>query len=308
MSVIDAEFCHAVTRYAQYLVLENPSFLKSIFIPGNCDMKSLVVVKSPVKQIVFEQNRNIKQIVLRMSDLVEIPRTINKLTYLLEATFQFSNLEYLDLRLFCSLANIQELDLLWNNITTVTGNSADAVCQSALKIIKLNENSIRELSLDVFAPFKKLVRLDLTSNKLESLLGSLANPALEQLILTNNQLTVLDMCKWAKPNTMLELHVSFNHLSSVPLCLEALGNVTYVDFRFNFIKLLDVQAFSALPKLECINLSFNNITTIPLDESVYSPVLKVLQLMENPLGNITIPTGSFEKLKIVLDNHPVKFL
>ncbi|XP_035908456.1 insulin-like growth factor-binding protein complex acid labile subunit [Anopheles stephensi] len=306
--VLDAEFCFAMTPYANHVLVERSNFLTTIVIPKNCHINSLEVITTALKQIEFEQNNYIRKLVVRTSDLRVISPTIRKLANLAEARFQFCKLEYLDLSLFCSLTNIQKLDLFRNNITTVRGIASDAVCQSALQVIKLNENKVRVLRLDLFAPFKKLVWLDLTSNMLESLQGSLANPALETLILSHNQLTVVDMCKWSKPNKMLELHVSFNNLTAVPLCLEALGEVTYVDLRFNYIRQVEVQALNALPKLECINLTYNNITSIPLDESLYSPVLKVLQVHDNPLGNITIPVGTFNRLKVVLESQRLEFV
>ncbi|XP_050073064.1 toll-like receptor 7 [Anopheles maculipalpis] len=307
ISILDAEFCYAMTRYANNIVIKNATFMTSIAIPENCHINSLAVFLSTVKQIEFEQNNYIKQLVVRMSDLRKIPPTIHKLENLLEATFQISYLESVDLSLFCPSASILKLDLFRNNITTVTGVSRDVVCQSALKIINLNGNKIKELSLDVFSSFKRLVMLDLSQNKLESLGGSLANPELKQLSLTNNQLTVLDMCTWSKPIEKLGLHVAHNNLTEIPRCIEALGDVTFVDLRFNRIREVDVQALHKLPKLECIHFAYNNITAIPMDESLYPPTLKILKVHNNPLANVSTPIVSFNRLNIILDRRSISY-
>uniref|UniRef100_A0A182QR38 Uncharacterized protein n=1 Tax=Anopheles farauti TaxID=69004 RepID=A0A182QR38_9DIPT len=266
-----------------------------------CQIKTLTVSNTSITEAEFQRNEYIRYVSICRGPLKEIPDTINNLMNLVSVRFEFTDIERLEMRLFCSMPRLVALNLISNKITTIVGMN-DTVCSTSLGQLNLIENAIVTLDLNVFSPFRNLRYLDLTYNMLKAVTGQPSNTAIQYLMLCHNALSEHDFCSIDKPGRLTNLQMSNNNLTRVPPCLHKLNNLTIVTLEHNQIDSVDLAELKPLSKLEYINLSFNNITALPTDESLYPPKLKVLHLFKNPL-DVNFSTQAFERIRVSLNSY-----
>ena len=118
-----------------------------------------------------------------------------------------------------NLVNLQELDLWWNQLTSLPRQIGNL---ESLQVLVLGMNQISTLPSEI-GNLANLLKLNLDGNQLVSLpteIGKLAK--LLELYLDSNQLASLP-AEFGNLENLQELHLGNNHFTSVPL---QIGNLT----------------------------------------------------------------------------------
>ncbi|XP_034779443.2 transforming growth factor beta activator LRRC32-like isoform X1 [Acipenser ruthenus] len=198
---------------------------------------------------------------------------------------------------FESLQNLSELNLSMNSITCITDFNL-----SQLKLLNLSKNSIESFHTAELDKEYDLLYLDLSENKL------LYFPELPK----RNRLMYLDLSRniiqgvitgadendyisygWFKATnqplnrTLLDNGVPFTNLSSL----------LYLDMSYNEIKSIPVEFFSSMGSLEFLNLSNNCLESFTSSSSSSLNSLDTLDLNFNALRNLSFAENTLRALK-----------
>ncbi|XP_012679858.1 leucine-rich repeat neuronal protein 3 [Clupea harengus] len=185
------------------------------------------------------------------------------------------------------LANVTEIDLSQNNLTSVA--DVDLGRLSQLLSLHLEENWIRLLPDDALSHLPSLQELYLNHNLISSI-----SPAafrglrgLLRLHLNSNQLQTISY-EWFEYTPSLEiLMIGENPVITIPdLTFRSLRNLrSLVLTRMNLSQLLD-DALSGLDNLESISFYDNTFPEVPHGALRHLKNLKFLDLNKNPIGRI----------------------
>ena len=196
------------------------------------------------------------------------------------------------------LSSLETLELSGNQLKTFSGRLTRDL--TALKHLSLNRNLLRKLEgSEVFAPMSEtLESLNLSDNQIDTIadnvFGTLVN--LKQLDLTNNNIDVVTKNTFSGlrgashlllgNNRLQSVHSeSLNHLSDTLLVLDLSANSLAES----------PSALSSLRKLQTLDLSNNQISSIVDASFLKMNSLWRLQLNGNALKNVTV--GLFKNMK-----------
>ncbi|XP_052895649.1 leucine-rich repeats and immunoglobulin-like domains protein sma-10 [Anopheles moucheti] len=259
-------------------------------------------------QINFEPNTHMRSVIINESPISIIPPTVSNLLNSEEITIRKTQVSSVDFNLFCTLHKLDRLKLSRNKITRIV-HPSEAPCSPSLRVLELQYNLLEEINLDVFRTFEELEKINLNGNVIETLTGMLTNPKIRDLLLVNNRIKMLDFCNWQGikvPN----FSVYLNQLSRVPRCLYKVlaEGVTSVNLALNQIDRFEIDDLEQLPNFEVIDLSFNKIPSIPLNECLYPTKLRELRLFQNPI--VSIPKGTFKVVIVgaIVAGHVESFI
>jgi Leucine-rich repeat (LRR) protein len=152
----------------------------------------------------------------------------------------------------------------------------------------LSENRLNQLNKKLFRPFKRLRTLDLSHNKLQSILpetfaGGVAT-TLQLLWLSDNQLDSLDESIFAGMHALVELHLSVNQLSSLSINTFAeLTSLSSLYLSSNQLESVDGRLFERLGQLRTLALNQNKLSALAPDTFASLTNLEHLDLGENQL-------------------------
>jgi Leucine-rich repeat (LRR) protein len=152
----------------------------------------------------------------------------------------------------------------------------------------LSENRLNQLNKKLFRPFKRLRTLDLSHNKLQSVLpetfaGGVGN-TLQLLWLCDNQLDSLDESLFVDMHALVELHLSGNQLTTLATNTFAqLGNLGTLSLNSNQLESVDSRLFERLAQLRTLTLNQNKLSTLGVDTFASLINLEHLDLGENQL-------------------------
>ena len=135
--------------------------------------------------------------------------------------------------------------------------------------LQLHNNRLTQLSDGVFSGLVNLVYLTLNVNRISSVDPATwyALPELRVLILEDNRLGDGRLAFPARAMLKLEeLRLDKNQLTSISDdIISGLPNLRRLYFRWNNVELLQPSVFSAVPQLELVDLSTNNISHMTQD-------------------------------------------
>lgn len=181
------------------------------------------------------------------------------------------DLSYNDLRTLSEnsglnrLRRLQKLDLKYNNITQINGESLTGLV--SLKILDLANNKIQTLPQGLFAGTPELKEIHLQNNSLYSLAKGVFH-RLEQLLvldLSGNQLTSnhIDAGTFNGLIRLIVLNLSHNALTRIDgRTFKDLYFLQILDLRNNSIGFIEDNAFLPLYNLHTLNLAENRLNTI----------------------------------------------
>jgi Leucine-rich repeat (LRR) protein len=198
--------------------------------------------------------------------------------------------------------------------------------------VNLNQNQISEISPQAFFGLTKLQKLYLNYNQLRAIpqLESVAS-SLQQLYMSNNfcvddgvpplsdfpKMFIVDLTKnllttlptsaaFPSPSVIRDLYLSENPFESVPVgggdVLTAMKKLELRACKLDDALLLDVASnyFTTSHALESLNLRSNSFRNVPAVLSARFPLLKTLDISDNPLSSFEAVTyPCIEELKIV---------
>ncbi|XP_066456806.1 toll-like receptor 13 [Eleutherodactylus coqui] len=186
-------------------------------------------------------------------------------------SFSDSHFSAFHICIYVSLFQIKELQLTHNYITFI--HTSNGSC-SILKILDLSYNSIKNVSASQMKKFKNL----------------------QELNLSNNKITTINICSENISMELVNLNLTFNYLTTVIqdqfLCLKQLKTLSLSN---NKIQKISKYSFRGMKNLEVLHLESNHLYS--LDEFAFAGLfsLKQLTLNENVLEEIN--DWAFEDLR-----------
>uniref|UniRef100_A0A3Q1HYP8 protein-serine/threonine phosphatase n=1 Tax=Anabas testudineus TaxID=64144 RepID=A0A3Q1HYP8_ANATE len=209
-------------------------------------------------------------------------------------------------RLFCS-NSLRKLSAGHNQLHKLP----ERVERPLLEVLDVQHNQLVELPCNLFLKSESLRCVNASANKLEHLppssLSEESHSILQELYLTNNQLT--DKCvPMLTGHTHLRvLHMAYNHLQTFPASKMAkLEELEEVDLSGNMLKTVPTTIMNCrrmhtliahsnaievfpevmqLMEMKCVDLSCNELSEITLPENL-PPKLQELDLTGNPRLNL----------------------
>lgn len=184
-----------------------------------------------------------------------------------------------------------------------------------LQVLKAWSNEIVEIQHEI-SLFGSLKVVDLHQNKISSLPETFADlTALTTLDLSHNSLTSLPRNMWTLP-ALTSLNVSHNSLTSLPLGASfANGSRSAQGDTWNtggFFGPVITRSTTPLPRLLCMDVSFNKLTASAIDYHNVPSGLTKLDLSSNPLAAdgtespaLVRALGSLKHLKELHFSHAV---
>ncbi|CAH8862719.1 unnamed protein product [Trichobilharzia szidati] len=242
---------------------------------------------------------NLRTLLLSYNQLKKLPTSISKLQNLIILDLANNQLESLDENI-ANLNYLERLDLSKNALTSLPSK-----LPPQLRQLTVHHNRLKKVTDGLIENLKLLKILDLSSNQIEELIldkGPSNNRSKFQLSVLHvemNRLTRLPDV--AGLNELKELHLSDNRITTVDLtCLQG-SSITVLDLARNCIKQLPEGIPKCLPNLSRLDISSNELTSIPTELGFMDSLL-VLFISCNPIRSIrqSIITGSTEAIKSLL--------
>ncbi|KAK3876042.1 hypothetical protein Pcinc_019127 [Petrolisthes cinctipes] len=200
-------------------------------------------------------------------------------------------------------------NLLGNNYNPIFSSSEIAKL-TALQMLNLAYNHIRDLDTGLLTSLKDLEVLHLEGNSFLSLpsdaLQGLTN--LKVLTLQENNIDVMKRSSLAAVPGLVFLNVSHNRIINIEEeALTHLSELVTLDLSYNRLASLRGRAFEGLTNLEELDLSSNFLTEVPADALKDLSKLRTLVLHDNliqTLGGVVAlgPLVSLEQLDLTRNN------
>ncbi|KAG1696304.1 hypothetical protein DVH05_018851 [Phytophthora capsici] len=173
---------------------------------------------------------------------------------------------------FTAVADLRELRLSGQKLEVLT---ASFRVFTKLKLLQLRQNEIRTIEAEVFGRNEEesvslgigtsLESFDLRYNRLELLPDTFTNCVkLQVLRASHNALNSLPESLDGLANSLMDLQLAHNQLTTGPRAISALKALERLDLSFNRIETLEDLDFSQLPRLQVLRLSGNRLTELPM--------------------------------------------
>ncbi|XP_044077356.1 transforming growth factor beta activator LRRC32 isoform X2 [Siniperca chuatsi] len=176
---------------------------------------------------------------------------------------------------FDSLDRLTELDLSKNSITCITDFN---LCN--LKVLNLSKNSMELFQSTRSTDLYKLLRLDLSENKM------LYFPLLPR----KNMLEYLDVSR----NQLQSINVTGNPEKNTNVFL---NDLRYLDMSYNQLKSIPESFFYCMGSLEVLNVSNNCIGSFSITDERLLQTVKIINLSYNSLQSLTFGENALQSLE-----------
>uniref|UniRef100_A0AAY4CY09 Extracellular matrix protein 2-like n=2 Tax=Denticeps clupeoides TaxID=299321 RepID=A0AAY4CY09_9TELE len=255
-------------------------------LPDGCQMGGAVILCKGIGMSHLPVITHLQVTTLKLPDnnISSIPRRgFSGLPNLVEIDLSRNNLEDSTLSpyLFRNLTKLKRLVLDGNALTVVP------ILPSSLEELSINENRISQLFPRSFRGLSALRSLDLNMNGLyDESVSPLAFRPLKSLVylrLGNNSFRSIPL---GLPPTLEELRLSGNLLQVVEgAALNNSVHLRVMDLSNNYLRehTISPEAWIHLPKLEALDLSYNQLSLVP---SHLPRVLRQLSLQHNHIDTI----------------------
>ncbi|XP_050313830.1 toll-like receptor 7 [Anthonomus grandis grandis] len=209
----------------------------------------------------------------------------------------------------CSSSELQNLDLSFNDIRSL-GDDSGLGKLRRLQHLNLQYNNITDLSGDSLAGLVSLKIVDLSNNNIGSLPQGLfaGSPELKEIHLQNNSLYALAKGLFHRLEQLLVLDLSGNQLTSSHVdngTFSGLIRLIVLNLSHNALTRIDSRTFKDLFFLQILDLRNNSIGFI--EDNAFLPLynLHTLNLAENRLNTIGphLFNGLFVLSKLTLNNN-----
>ena len=198
--------------------------------------------------------------------------------------------------LFSGIRQLQELHLKGNKIEEIDFSLKDNL--NYLKLLDLSWNSITNyLTNSSLYGLSSIEILHLGSNKIKSLNGCLINlKHLKHLDVSSNQIENLNNDEFVNINNLAHLNLNNNLLKHIDTNLSSLlrlQNLCLSNTSLNDIFRLNLELFELL---EYLDLSLNNLKSIPQNTFLKTTSLKYLNLKHNRLDDFSFLANLYSSL------------
>ena len=207
---------------------------------------------------------------------------------------------------FPNYTELTDLDLSFNQFKGI--HLQDFNKLSNLRYLNLQNNSITEIHPRAFSSLSELVTLNLANNFLESINGAIFSGLneLETLDLRGNFLCNISNKAFLDTHRLISLDLSHNFIWNLQSSVfETIGSLEKLNLAYNQIFMPDYFMGEDLINLQFVDLSHNLIEEFP---NVSVPKLQYLDLSWNNIstlkGSSHLNTSSI--LSLVFDGNPVE--
>ena len=269
------------------------------------------------KSVHKQSKCNLKQVNLSNNQISGVPAAFfrNCGKHLSMLTLANNSLSSLDQTLFDGLSSLEKLDLSGNRLTSSQiskrlikdlvkltefylnhnqlthfqeSENLFATVKETLKVLKLNNNKINNLSKQIFKPLKNLIELDLSYNEIktldESTLAGLKR--VEHLLLGNNNLQTIHEKAFDPCSSLLVLDLSHNGLEDPPEALKSLDVLQTIDLSDNSIQNVIGASFLKMQNLWRLQLNSNKLTNVTKGLFKEMKSLQILDLSANKIKQV----------------------
>ncbi|KAI5635919.1 leucine rich repeat domain-containing protein [Phthorimaea operculella] len=267
------DFVHAPNL--EYLELSNcgiTKFPNGVFRPLT-KVKKLNIWKNELQELTEAQ-------LIGLDSLEELDASSNKLRSLrgiaavprnLRKLCAFDN-HFEELTPLHNLSKLEELRIQNNRVRPLTLTPRALASLPKLRIVDLGSCGIQELPTDVFSDSPALKELIISRNNLTVLSAGVFQhqKKLETLDLSRSNISRVDANVFWPLESLKRLNLDYNRLTTLPdKCLSGLLSLTRLSVRNNNLKQLTAAMFSGANNLDDIDLSYNNITE---PDPYYEPI------------------------------------
>lgn len=218
--------------------------------------------------------------------------SFNGLSELQSLDLAQNNIKFVPSRVFCSLENLNTLNLTQNRIRTVGQIGFGHACGSSLHTLDLSHNEIKRLSEDSeLLKLRSLQHLYLQHNNITDISSEAFNGlvSLRVLNISHNRLHTLPEGIFANSRELREIYLNDNSLFELAGGIfHRLEQLIVLDLSSNQLTSshVDDGTFLGLIRLIVLNLSNNALTRI--DGKTFKDlfVLQILNLKNNSIGYI----------------------
>ncbi|XP_059617888.1 podocan-like protein 1 [Phlebotomus argentipes] len=202
--------------------------------------------------------------------------------------------------------SIRQMNLAHNNFAVITAKTfADF---DKLESLDISHNKIANVNQKAFKNMKLLRTLDLSENQIEDLHLHLPD-SVEIFRARGNRIKLWPLTQL--PEAIKAIHVENNRLTELFTPTDASTKLAFFNASDNLIEFLPDHV--ALPELTVLDLSFNQLTSVPQGMSVRTPALATLILDHNPIETIlfvdpiTVGNLSLSNMPLVSALHAKAF-
>ena len=186
--------------------------------------------------------------------------------------------------------DVTSLNLNGNNITMLTNVSF--VSYSALRVLSLESNGLRNIQKGVFYPLVYLEELILERNNITCLLNDIfgRNKNLKLVQLSSNNFTSIPIRAFASLQTLNLIFLNHNPIRRLNFSGFSLMNLSILDLQFLEISSVQINEFSPLKEktIHSVDLSGNNLTHLPDGVFQYLNCVTRLDLSCCSINNLTL--------------------
>ncbi|KFB53838.1 AGAP005667-PA-like protein [Anopheles sinensis] len=275
--------------------------VQRVKLTAKCNIYHLGIERTGLREIEFEENDKLKELIIVSSSLKSVPPSLRLLKNLQKVHIVRSLIQHLDLGLFCGHANLMIINFNRNRIHSIRNSKRE--CYTIIEAtIHVEENFISCLDLELFDIFENKNELYLGGNQIALLSQKLTSETLNKFDLHDNRLLSLDICEWKTPSIKL-LDLRTNLLTSLPQCVENLKNLEMLWLSSNRITSVTIESFATMWSLRDLSLDENNMTAIVLNSAHFPPQLQSLHITSNLLTSLNLSSIPVRDLNIVVTHN-----
>ncbi|XP_035916391.1 leucine-rich repeat-containing protein let-4-like [Anopheles stephensi] len=281
------------------LSFSESSQVRVMIVPSNISITQITVTLPSMNRIRFERNCTLAQLLIMQSNLVTLPPSLPNLQALSFLKLSQSPLEAVNLASFCNISQLATVNLRNNLIASLTFQAApNPGCSPALTKLALSGNRLRVVNMTVFASMRALRTIDFENNWIETVEGQFNNTNVRTVILTNNNLLTIDLCRWSTMPGVVSFTFAKNSLQQTPKCLGRLPRVKFLNFNHNKLTRIAIEAFAMLKELEFLYFTSNAIRTVTTNGRQVPPRLREVYFDHNPLQFVNLTSLSLGSLRV----------
>ncbi|KAL5285105.1 hypothetical protein ACFFRR_007069 [Megaselia abdita] len=190
--------------------------------------------------------------------------------------------------LFSETKSIKEIYLRNNSINVLAPGIFSELADLLVLDLAKNELNSQWINIATFAGLKRLVFLDLSSNKINKLEPSIFRNlrSLQVLQLSENYIDSIPENTFVELTNLHTLVLSHNRLTNIgPMTFYGLFGISILSLDFNRINKIDAIAFKNCSSLQELHINSNKLQRVP-EALSYVPLLKTLDIGENLITNI----------------------
>ncbi|KPM09626.1 Toll/interleukin-1 receptor-like protein [Sarcoptes scabiei] len=195
---------------------------------------------------------------------------------------------------FSDMSRLLSLDLSYNKLSRIDANAFRALF--TLQSLSLKYNEIESLAENAFSTNRNLHTLSLSGNRLMTLNAATFTglEVLNALFLDSNRFQNIHPAAFSNVSGLMELNISNNRLDQVPQAIQNLRSLRSLDLSYNKIQDISNASYRGLEQLYGLNLEANIIGNLSRGDFLDLPSLRVLNLAANRIGSVE--QGTFDNI------------